>query len=141
MNSELQPEPQAMTSVEEPGPLVLIVDDDPEQVETLAYPLQRLGFQTRVAYTGRDALEQARDVQPDVTLLDVQLPDMSGFEVCARLSDAPETCGKPIIVLSGSDHEDLVRNTRGAGGTFFVGKPYDPNALLALIQHAIQGLE
>ncbi len=117
---------------------ILIVDDDQEQVAALAWRLQRLGFSTLVAHDGRAGLRLARECHPDVVLLDLHLPDADGLAICSELADAPETAHVPIIIVSGSDQPDVVRSARAAGGEYFIGKPYDPNVLLMLIQHALR---
>jgi CheY-like chemotaxis protein len=117
---------------------ILIVDDDRSQVEALSLRLQRQGFTTVLAHEGRHGLSLAREHRPDLVLLDLRLPDLDGFEVCGELVDSPETCHIPIIIVSGSDRPDVVRSARAAGCEYFIGKPYDPNALLTLIQHALR---
>ncbi len=117
---------------------ILIVDDDQAQVEALSHRLQKQGFSTFLAYEGRAGVRKARECRPDLVLLDVHLPDVDGFIVCEQLVNAPETCDIPIIIVSGSDRTDIVRSSRAAGCEFFVRKPYDPNVLLTLIQHALQ---
>jgi CheY-like chemotaxis protein len=70
-------------------------------------------------------------------LLDLRLPDADGFSVCQELADSSETCAIPVIILSGMERPDIIRRSRAAGCQYFVRKPYDPNALLILVQHAI----
>ncbi|MFO7908382.1 MAG: response regulator [Planctomycetota bacterium] len=117
---------------------ILIVDDDQDQVDVLAHRLKKQGFSTVLAHQGRVGLEKARQHRPDVVLLDLRLPDLDGFAVCEQLVDAPETCHIPVIIVSGVDQDNIVRSSRTAGCEFFVRKPYDPNVLLTLIQHAMQ---
>ena len=117
---------------------ILIVDDDQTQVEVLSHRLEKQGFSTVKAYEGRAGLNKAREHRPDLVLLDVRLPDLDGFTVCEELVDSPETCDIPIIIVSGSDRSDIVRSSRAAGCEFFVRKPYDPNVLLTLIEHALK---
>ena len=117
---------------------ILIVDDDQTQVEVLTHRLQKQGFTTVHAFEGRIGLEKAREHQPDLVLLDLRLPDLDGFSVCEELVDSPDTCDIPIIIVSGSDRPDVVRSSRAAGCNFFVRKPYDPNVLLTLIEHALK---
>jgi DNA-binding response OmpR family regulator len=116
---------------------ILIVDDDRQHVESLSIRLRRLGFVVERAYLGERALKLARENPPDLVLLDLRLPDIDGFHVCENLVDSPETCGVPVIIISGLDDPDVVRSSRAAGCAYFVRKPYDPNALLTLIQHAL----
>ncbi|MHB0957326.1 MAG: response regulator [Pirellulaceae bacterium] len=117
---------------------ILIVDDDRGQVEALSLRLQRQGFTTVLAHEGRHGLSLARERRPDLVLLDLRLPDLDGFVVCGELVDSPETCHIPIIIVSGSDQPDIVRSARAAGCEYFIGKPYDPNVLLTLIEHALR---
>ena len=71
-------------------------------------------------------------------ILDLRLPDVHGFSIPAeQLVDAAETCSIPVIMLSGMERPDIIRRCRAAGCTYFVRKPYDPNALLVLIRQAI----
>ena len=117
--------------------LVLIVDDDRTQAEVLAFRLQKQGFDTVWAGTGRDGLAVARSKNPDLILLDLRLPDMDGLNVCRELSDESDTCSIPVIILTGMERPDIIRRSRAVGCQFFVRKPYDPNALLLLIENAI----
>ncbi len=79
----------------------------------------------------------AREQQPDCILLDLGLPDVDGFELCQQLVDSEATCDIPVIVVSGMDRPNIIRRCRAAGCHYYVRKPYDPNALLALIHRAI----
>ena len=116
---------------------VLIVDDDASMAEVLATRLASQGFQTLTAHQGQDGLALAKEKRPDLILLDLRLPDCDGFDVCAELDVSPETTGIPIIILSGMARPDVIRRSRAAGCRYYVRKPYDPNALLLLIQQAI----
>ena len=116
---------------------VLIVDDEHAIADVLAHHLRRQGYRTTVATNGRDAIDVAHRESPDLVLLDIRLPDIDGFTVCRQLDESPETCGIPVVFLSGMDRPDVVRQSRAAGGAYFMHKPYDPNALLIVIEHAI----
>jgi CheY-like chemotaxis protein len=117
---------------------ILIVDDDQALADVLSLRLSRLGFVTTIADSGQLARSLARSEKPDLVLLDLRLPDVDGFELCQQLVDDEATCDIPIIILSGMEHTDIIRRSRAAGCRFFVHKPYDPNALLTLIQQAIE---
>ncbi|MEX2187849.1 MAG: response regulator [Pirellulales bacterium] len=119
------------------GAKVLIIDDDEQIAEPLAFRLQKQGFHTLVAHAGEPGLAMARSERPSAVLLDLRLPDIDGFSVCEQLDSDPATCHIPIIILSGMERPDIIRRARAAGCTYFVRKPYDPNALLILIQSAI----
>ncbi len=117
---------------------VLVVDDDRDQADVLSMRLEGQGYNTIIANTGADALERAKQRVPNLIVLDLRLPDMSGFEVCQSLGDDVKTCQIPVIILSGMERPDIVRRARSVGSSYYVRKPYDPNALLVLIENAVQ---
>ena len=137
MVEDLATELEPQLAGEERRELILIVDDDEVQAETLAHCLQRQGFRTEVRTEGKAAMQWALRHQPDLVVLDLRLPDVYGLEVCEHLVDSPRTCGTPVIIVSGVEQPDLVRQCRAAGSTYFLHKPYDPNALLSLIRCAL----
>ena len=115
---------------------VLIVDDDEAATDVLSTRLSRQGFETAIADSGQLGLTLARTERPSVILLDLRLPDMDGFELCQELVDDDETCEIPVIIVSGLERPDVLRRSRTAGCQYYLRKPYDPNALLALIQRS-----
>lgn len=119
---------------------VLIVDDDEGQTAALAWRLQNQGFDTLTAHTGAAGVELARHESPDVILLDLQLPDADGLELCQQLGDDPATCGTPVIIISGQERMDVVRRARAAGCDYYLRKPYDPSVVLMLIERALDRL-
>lgn len=116
---------------------ILIIDDDESQVTVLSHSLMALGYRVSVASTCEDGNRIAFSDRPDLVLLDIKLPDGNGLEMCSKFNDDPETADVPVIVVSGSDQPDIVRQARSVGCHYFVRKPYDPNALLILAQNAI----
>lgn len=116
---------------------ILIIDDDQEQCRVLKYRLDKQGFHTFTAHRAKTGVQRAQDERPDAILLDIRLPDGDGLEVCEQLADDPTTADIPIIVVSGCERPNVVRQARKAGSRFYVRKPYDPNALLLLIVDAI----
>jgi CheY-like chemotaxis protein len=138
MVAELTPEVESRKAGDNRPKRVLVVDDDQDQVLALRHRLEKLGYEVVTAHTGRRAVAAAREKIPDVVLLDLRLPDATGFEVCEDLADSPNTCGTPIIILSAMEGPDIVRQARRVGCEFYVRKPYDPNVLLTLIEHALQ---
>ena len=116
---------------------VLIIDDDHDQVTVLRHRLQRQGFDVLTAASGQMGLATAHHDRPHVILLDLRLPDMNGLSVCRRITDSAQTCGIPVIVVTAMEGPRILREARSAGCHFFLRKPYDPNALLVLIQSAL----
>jgi DNA-binding response OmpR family regulator len=105
-----------------PPGTVLIVDDDPTLRRSLARALRLAGFRTDVAEGGRDALSRIAAARPDVVVLDVSMPDLSGTEVCRRLrADGNEV---PIVMLSALDQaEDRIGGLQ-AGADDYLVKPF-----------------
>jgi len=132
-----QPELQAMPIVITDRSTVLVIEDDQDQLDLLQEGLHRNGFHVRSCKTASGGLRLAKSERPDVIVLDLGLPDGDGMKLCQRLTDEPETASTPIIVISGTTDEDVVRRSRASGGKFFLHKPYDPNTLLLLINKAI----
>ena len=130
---KLQPAPIVITD----RSTVLIIEDDPLQIELLEEGLSRNGFHVLTCATANAGLRLANSELPDVILLDLGLPDGDGMKLCERLADEQETAQTPIIVISGTTDDDVVRRSRASGGKFFLHKPYDPNTLLLLINKAI----
>jgi DNA-binding response OmpR family regulator len=117
---------------------VLIIDDDDTLSNVLSHRLKQQGFQAVAARCGKLGLSKAKAQPPSAIILDLGLPDVHGLSVCEQLTESPETCSVPIMVLSGTDEADIVRRCRAAGGHYFLRKPYDPNALLVLLEQAIR---
>lgn len=113
---------------------MLVVEDDPGILSMLTIGLRFLGFPVHSAGTGKEALSLARDLGPDVMLLDVGLPDMDGFEVCERLRESGRQT--PVIFLTARDAvEDKIQGLT-LGGDDYVTKPFDLNEVVARI-HAL----
>ena len=80
--------------------LVLIVEDEPPQVELLGHSLEKEGFRAIVAGDGEEALAKIAEEAPDLVILDWMLPNLSGIEVCRRLRERPETKRLPVLMLT-----------------------------------------
>jgi DNA-binding response OmpR family regulator len=118
-----------MTSTESRA-RVLIIEDDPDISSFEQTMLTRAGYQTRTAATGRDGLGLVTAFKPDVVLLDIGLPDMSGLDVLTTIA---ETADAYILVVSGHSGEDVKLTGLGLGADDFISKPFSGNELLARI--------
>lgn len=112
-------------------PTILIVEDEPVLLETLAYNVQREGHQALTAADGRTALHLARTVHPDLLLLDLMLPEVSGLDICRTLRRERMTV--PIIMLTARDQEiDKVVGLE-LGADDYLTKPFSMRELIARI--------
>ncbi|MCA9120476.1 MAG: response regulator [Planctomycetaceae bacterium] len=137
MTTAALPEPSGATTLLDPPRRILVVDDEVDQVTALSYRLQKLGYVTATANSGEQAVELANSTVPDLILLDLGLPDGSGFDVCEQLGESSTTCAIPVIIVSGMETEDVIRRARAVGSSYYLRKPYDPNVLLTLIQYTL----
>ncbi len=107
-----------------PSSSILLVDDTVENLRLLAGMLATRGFDARPVTSGAEALEAVAHEAPDLILLDVTMPGMSGFEVCARVRERPEWRDIPVIFLTAlTDVSDKVKGF-AAGGVDYITKPF-----------------
>lgn len=117
---------------------ILIVEDDPPIADLLAYRLKKEGYAVYTAETGGKALQLAGSAQPDLVLLDWQLPDLSGLEVCRRIND---TLRIPVIMVTARNLvEDKVLGLE-AGADDYITKPFDVREVVARIKATFRRLE
>jgi len=116
------------------APQVLIVDDERDLVRLLEHNLREDGFETAAAYTGEQALQLARQRVPDLVVLDLMLPDISGTEVCRQLKASPRTRGVPVLMLTARSQEiDRVVGFE-VGADDFVPKPFSVRELVLRVR-------
>jgi two-component system phosphate regulon response regulator PhoB len=122
--------------------LILIVDDEADLVATLDYNLQREGYETRTAENGSQALAAAqRSPRPDLILLDIMLPDLSGNEVCRRLRTSEQTRDIPIIMLTAKGEEiDRVVGFE-VGADDYVIKPFSVRELMLRVSAVLRRIK
>ncbi len=106
----------------------LVVDDDRVLADVLAFTLRREGFEVVQAYDGEAALECWAEEQPDLVVLDVNMPRLDGFAVCQRIREQADT---PIILLTVRGEEDDIVHGLKLGADDYVTKPFSPRQLVA----------
>lgn len=112
---------------------ILVVDDDPTALRLIGYSLQQEGYDVLTAANGLDGLAQARQLHPDLIILDIMMPDLDGFEVCRRLRADPATRRLPVLMLTAKGQvADKVAGFR-AGADDYLVKPADPGELVARV--------
>lgn len=115
---------------------ILVVEDEATQILLLQSRLRAHGFDVVCAMNGEEGVRKAYAERPDLILLDVVLPRMTGIEVCGRLKDAEETRAIPIVLVTASGMQDLEERCKALGADGCLVKPYQPSELLEKI-HAI----
>src|SRR5687767_4972126 len=113
---------------------VLVVDDNPDAAESLALVLRDVGHDVRVAWNGLDALAAARELPPDVVLLDLGMPCMNGYEAAHRFRADPAIRSAMLVAVTGWGSDEDRRRTREAGFARHLVKPVDPAEVVALLR-------
>jgi DNA-binding response OmpR family regulator len=120
---------------------ILVIDDDADVVDLSRDILVEHGFDVAGELNGRSGLTRAGREHPDLILLDLMLPDMSGFEVCRALQRDPQSCQIPIIIVTARDAEsDLVLGL-GLGADDYVVKPFTPGELVARVKAVLRRIQ
>ncbi|MFO8030780.1 MAG: response regulator transcription factor [Cyclonatronaceae bacterium] len=118
---------------------ILIVEDEPSLIFTLKDTLENEGFQTLIAENGQEALDIVEETQPDLMILDVMLPGMSGFDVCRKVRE--KNMIFPIIILTARDQEIDKVTGLNIGADDYITKPFGVKELLARIQARLRRSE
>lgn len=115
-------------------PLILVVEDEPAQLQVLSYNLKSEGFRLATAKDGDEALLIVKEQVPDLIILDWMLPSTSGIEICRQLKSQSNTKAMPILMLTArGDENDRVRGLE-TGADDYVVKPYSVNELIARVR-------
>jgi len=113
---------------------ILLIDDEPELIKAVEIRLKSTGYEVSVAYDGRAGIREAKEIKPDLIILDLLMPIMDGYAVANELKDDPETKHIPIIILTASQREDLKTRCRELGVTSFIMKPFETSDLLMVVK-------
>ncbi len=116
---------------------ILVADDEVPIVELVRFTLEDEHTRILEAYDGVRALDMARASRPDLALLDVQMPGLSGLEVCRRLRQASETARMRIVMLSAAGQQQDRARGLAAGADEYLTKPFSPLALITLVRSMV----
>lgn len=113
---------------------ILLVDDEPDILELLTYNLEKEGFEVHVASNGREGMEVARRVLPDLILLDVMMPEMDGMETCLQIREEPRLASAVVAFLTarGEDYSQIAGFDAGADD--YIQKPIKPRVLVSRVK-------
>ncbi|MGH7352954.1 MAG: response regulator transcription factor [Candidatus Rokuibacteriota bacterium] len=116
---------------------VLIADDEPSVIDLVRVTIEDERVRVVDASDGGSALAVAAAFRPGLVLLDVQLPDMSGLEVCRRLTSEPEFASPRVVMLTAAAQADDIARGLAAGATLYLTKPFSPVRLLSLVERLL----
>ena len=111
--------------------MILVVDDDPDFADSVSTLLKRSGFDSDVAVDGVEGVDKAKELKPDAIVLDVMMPEMSGWEVLQRLRNHPKTARLPVIICSVFNNPELAFSL---GASFFLPKPIGREDVLSALR-------
>lgn len=117
---------------------ICVIDDHPENVFILQDRLEKAGFEIVTAYDGKTGLEKVREELPDLVLLDVMMPGISGFEVCRSITQDDLTKHIPVILLTALTSTEDLEDGLQAGAFDYIKKPFNRAELLARIKSALR---
>ena len=120
---------------------ILVVDDEPETVELVAFNLKAEGYEVVTADNGWSAVEQARELLPDLIILDLMLPELDGFTVCETLQKQPATARIPIIMLTAWSSELSRIVGLESGAKDYMTKPFSPRELVLRVKNVLSSRE
>lgn len=110
---------------------ILVADDEPDVLFMTAFTLRQLGgFDVIEARNGQEALELSEQHRPDLLVLDVQMPRMTGYEVCRQVRKHSTLANTPVILLSAKGQQYEIQEGHDAGATLYILKPYAPQTLV-----------
>ena len=130
--------PDSTSDTHLPSSTVLVVDDNPQNIELMQAYLESLNCVTHVAVDGVQALAQVAALKPDLILLDIMMPRMSGFEVCRRLKADPNFRDIPIIMVTALNELGDIERGVEAGTDDFLTKPINKLELLTRVKSLLR---
>ncbi len=120
---------------------ILIVDDEPNIVTSLEFLMRESSYEVRVARDGEEALRRAESFLPDLILLDVMMPQRSGFEVCQKIRENPAFRNVKIVVLTAKGRELEKNRGLDLGANAYVTKPFSTKELMSTVRGLLPGDE
>ena len=119
-------------------PKVLVAEDERDIRELIGFTLRYAGFDVVLTKNGAEAVEKAPDEQPDLIMLDVRMPKMTGYEACRALKDDPATGTIPVVFLSAKGQDGEIEQGLDLGALEYIVKPFAPDALITQVKRILE---
>jgi DNA-binding response OmpR family regulator len=116
---------------------ILVAEDERDIRDLITFTLQFAGFDVEAAMNGAEAVEKAKAIKPDLILMDVRMPKMTGYEACTALKAEPEVADIPVVFLSAKGQESEINEGLGVGGVDYILKPFAPEELIAQVKRIL----
>ena len=114
---------------------LLIIDDEPDNIRVLSALLTQEGYYVRKALNAQMALLAVQTLKPDLILLDIKMPDISGYDICAHLKSQHDTCSIPIIFISALNQIEDIIKAFSLGGVDYITKPFKVEEVLVRVKN------
>ncbi len=118
---------------------ILVVDDEVNITQILEFSIGSEGYQVITASNGEEAIDKARNEQPDLIILDIMMPKIDGYEACRILKTSPLTKNIPVVLLTAKGREIDKKLGYEVGATDYIIKPFSPNRLIDRIHELLVG--
>lgn len=119
---------------------ILVAEDERDIRELIAFTLRFAGFEVELASNGAEAVEKVSDGIPDLILMDVRMPRMTGYQACEALKENPATRDIPVVFLSAKGQESEIQEGLEAGAMEYILKPFAPDELTAQVHRILREL-
>ena len=116
---------------------ILVAEDERDIRDLIAFTLRFADFEVEVAKNGAEAVEKAPQVNPDLILMDVRMPLMTGYEACEALKQNPKTKDIPVIFLSAKGQESEIQEGLEVGAMDYILKPFAPDELTSQVKRVL----
>jgi DNA-binding response OmpR family regulator len=120
---------------------ILVAEDEKDIRELIAFSLQYAGFEVISAVDGKDAVQKALETKPDLIMMDVRMPRMTGYEACTQMKKMEETKGIPVVFLSAKGQDREIQTGLNAGAYEYILKPFAPDELIQRVKDIVKSLE
>jgi CheY-like chemotaxis protein len=120
---------------------ILVAEDERDIRELIAFTLRFAGFEVELASNGAEAVEKVAAAKPDLILMDVRMPRMTGYQACEALKKDPRTRDIPVIFLSAKGQESEIQAGLEAGALDYILKPFAPDDLTTQVKRILQEIE
>lgn len=117
---------------------ILVAEDERDIRELIAFTLKFAGFDVELAINGAEAVEKAQQIIPDLILMDVRMPRMTGYQACEALKENPFTQNIPVIFLSAKGQESEIQEGLEVGAMEYILKPFAPDELTSQVNRILK---
>ncbi|MCP4541632.1 MAG: response regulator [Chloroflexi bacterium] len=119
-------------------PKILVAEDERDIRELIGFTLRFAGLDVTLTRNGAEAIEQVPQLKPDLIMLDVRMPKMTGYEACRKLKDDPNTSEIPVVILSAKGQDGEIQEGKDAGADHYIVKPFAPDKLTERVKDILR---